>query len=120
MIANHHCEQDHQSILIANNCEHWLIDYFNLSIYKATAVSVKLIEGFLQLLFLLNGYNRASPHDYFFMNPSMLEEWEIYMVFILRIQENNDILPDIHSNIAIDCLKNWALQTNLFYEYYKA
>ena len=42
------------------------------------------------------------------------------MVIILRIQENDDILPDIHSNIAIDCLKNWALQTNLFYEYYKA
>ena len=42
------------------------------------------------------------------------------MVIILRIQENDDILPDIHSNITMDCLKNWAFQTNSFYEYYKA
>ena len=39
---------------------------------------------------------------------------------VVIIQENDGILPDIHSNIAMHCLKDSAFQTNLFYEYYKA
>ena len=34
------------------------------------------------------------------------------MVIILRIQENDDILLDIHSNIAMHCLKNSVFQAN--------
>ena len=36
----------------------------NFGVYKSTAILIELIKSFLQLLLLLNRYDRRSPHDF--------------------------------------------------------